>query len=98
MFFSYNNGLSATADSVEAEADGTGVRILAANNLQIVNGGQTTASLHAALKHSPENLDRVHVQIKLTVVPAESSEEIVPNISKSANSQNKVSAVFRRAF
>lgn len=92
MFFSYNNGLSATADYVDAEVDGAGVRILAAKNLQIVNGGQTTASLHAALKHSPENLDRVRIQIKLTVVPAESSEEIVPNISKYANSQNKVSA------
>lgn len=92
MFFSYNNGLSATADSVDMEADGAGVKILAARNLQIVNGGQTTASLHAALKHSPENLDHVHVQIKLTVVPAESSEQIVPNISKYANSQNKVSA------
>jgi hypothetical protein len=92
MFFSYNNGLSATADSVDAETDGAGVKILAARNLQIVNGGQTTASLHAALKHSPENLEHVHVQIKLTVVPAESSEQIVPNISKYANSQNKVSA------
>ncbi len=92
MFFSYNNGLSATADSVETEADGTGVRILAARNLQIVNGGQTTASLHAALKHSPENLSNVHVQIKLTVVPPDNSEEVVPFISKYANSQNKVSA------
>jgi hypothetical protein len=92
MFFSYNNGLSATADSVETEADGTGVRILTARNLQIVNGGQTTASLHAALKHSPENLSNVHVQIKLTVVPPDNSEEVVPFISKYANSQNKVSA------
>lgn len=92
MFFSYNNGLSATADAVDIEMDGAGVRILSAKNLQIVNGGQTTASLHAALKHSPENLDRVHVQIKLTVVPSESSEQVVPNISKYANSQNKVSA------
>ncbi len=92
MFFSYNNGLSATADSVETEMDGAGIRILSARNLQIVNGGQTTASLHAALKHSLENLDRVHVQIKLTVVPSESSEQVVPNISKYANNQNKVSA------
>ena len=92
MFFSYNNGLSATADCVETEADGAGVRILAARNLQIVNGGQTTASLHAALKHSPENLSNVHVQIKLTVVPPDNSEEVVPFISKYANSQNKVSA------
>lgn len=92
MFFSYNNGLSATADAVETEADGAGVRIVSARNLQIVNGGQTTASLHAALKHSPENLARVHVQLKLTVVPSDSSDQVVPNISRFANSQNKVSA------
>lgn len=92
MFFSYNNGLSATADAVEIEGSGAAVRILLARNLQIVNGGQTTASLHAALKLSPENLDRVHVQIKLTVVPPDVSENVVPNISKFANSQNKIDA------
>lgn len=92
MFFSYNNGLSATADSVETQVDGAGVRIISARNLQIVNGGQTTASLHAALRHSPDTLDQVHVQIKVTVVPPDRSEEVVPNISKFANSQNKVSA------
>lgn len=92
MFFSYNNGLSATADSIDAKADGAGLRILSARNLQIVNGGQTTASLHAALRHSPETLDQVHVQLKVTVVPSDRSEEVVPNISKFANSQNKVSA------
>lgn len=90
MFFSYNNGLSATADSLATEEDGTSVRILSARNLQIVNGGQTTASLHAALRKMRENLDHIHVQIKLTVVPSENSEQVVPNISKYANSQNKV--------
>ncbi|MGY6634479.1 MAG: AIPR family protein [Alkalilacustris sp.] len=85
MFFSYNNGLSATADSLSTEEDGSGVRILSARNLQIVNGGQTTASLHAALRKMPESLERIHVQIKLTVVPSDSSEQVVPNISKYAN-------------
>jgi hypothetical protein len=92
MFFSYNNGLSATADSLETQAEGAGVRILSARNLQIVNGGQTTASMHAALRHSSDTLDQIHVQIKVTVVPPDRSEEVVPNISKFANSQNKVSA------
>lgn len=92
MFFSYNNGLSATADTVEIDGSDGVIRILSARNLQIVNGGQTTASLHAALKQSPENLDRVHVQMKLTVVPQDASENVVPNISKFANSQNKIDA------
>lgn len=92
MFFSYNNGLSATADSLETRETGSSLEILSARNLQIVNGGQTTASLHAALRSSPETLDRVNVQIKLTIVPPSRSEEVVPYISKYANSQNKVSA------
>lgn len=92
MFFSYNNSLSATADAVEIDGPDGAIRILSAQNLQIVNGGQTTASLHAALKQSPENLDRVHVQVKLTVVPPDASENVVPNISKFANSQNKIDA------
>ncbi|SDZ61854.1 AIPR protein [Jannaschia faecimaris] len=92
MFFSYNNGLSATADSVEVEKTSDGLRIVSATNLQIVNGGQTTASLHAARKISPETLEQVHVQMKLTVVPSNAYEEVVPFISKYANSQNKVSA------
>lgn len=92
MFFSYNNGIAATAEGVQTESSSHGLRIVSATNLQIVNGGQTTASIHAALRTSPESLASVRVQMKLTVVPPEQSEEIVPKISEYANSQNKVSA------
>lgn len=92
MFFSYNNGLSATADAIEVEKTDSGLRLIRADNLQIVNGGQTTASLHAARKAFPNQLDQVHVQMKLTIVPGEKSELIVPRISEYANSQNKVNA------
>ncbi|MDH2374174.1 AIPR family protein [Cobetia sp. 3AK] len=92
MFLSYNNGLSVTAESVKVNKTESGYELAQAENLQIVNGGQTTASLHAALKDSSEELKRVHVQMKLTIVPKEASEEIVPKISEFANSQNKVNA------
>lgn len=92
MFFSYNNGLSATADAIELEQNDLGLRLLRADNLQIVNGGQTTASLHAARKTFAEQLEKVYVQIKLTIVPREQSELVVPRISEYANSQNKVNA------
>ncbi|MCE8515205.1 AIPR family protein [Ruegeria pomeroyi] len=92
MFFSYNNGLSATADSIEVEQTDQGLQLVRADNLQIVNGGQTTASLHAARKTSTEQLEQVHVQMKLTIVPREQSELVVPRISEYANSQNKVNA------
>lgn len=92
MFFSYNNGLSATADSIEVRRDDEGMLLLSADNLQIVNGGQTTASLHAARKTFPEQLEAVHVQMKLTIVPSNEAELVVPRISEYANSQNKVNA------
>jgi len=92
MFFSYNNGLSATADAIEMEQTDIGLQLVRADNLQIVNGGQTTASLHAARKAFAEQLERVHVQMKLTIVPRAQSELVVPRISEYANSQNKVNA------
>lgn len=92
MFFSYNNGLSATADGIELKQAESGLELVRADNLQIVNGGQTTASLHAAKKLFEEQLDQIHVQMKLTIVPSSQSEEVVPRISEYANSQNKVNA------
>ena len=92
MFFSYNNGLSATAEAIETEQTDKGLVLVQAENLQIVNGGQTTASLHAARKIFPDQLGMVRVQMKLTIVPKEQSEFVVPKVSEFANSQNKVNA------
>lgn len=92
MFFSYNNGLSATADGVDIKQTPSGLELVRADNLQIVNGGQTTASLHAARKAFECQLNDIHVQVKLTIVPRSQSEGVVPRISEYANSQNKVNA------
>lgn len=92
LFFPYNNGLSATADAVDCIKTNDGLAISSINNLQIVNGAQTTGSIHAALKSSKDQLSKVFVQMKLTVVPADRSEDIVPRISEYANTQNKVNA------
>jgi hypothetical protein len=92
LFFPYNNGLSATADAVTCVKTPQGLAVASINNLQIVNGAQTTGSLHAAMKSAKEQLPNVFVQMKLTVVPPDRSEEIVPKISEFANTQNKVNA------
>ena len=100
MFFAYNNGLAATASRVETErmSDGTlGIRSLA--DLQIVNGGQTTASILYARDQSKADLTDVLVQMKLTVIETESVEKdktdnvekVVQNISRYANTQNRIS-------
>ena len=92
LFFPYNNGLSATADEVTCVRTDDGLAISSICNLQIVNGAQTTGSIHTGLKSAKEQLSRVFVQMKLTVVPPERAEEIVPKISEYANTQNKVNA------
>lgn len=92
LFFPYNNGLSATAEHVHCVQTDSGLAISSIGNLQIVNGAQTTGSIHAALRSAREQLANVFVQMKLTVVPPDRSEEIVPKISEYANTQNKVNA------
>ncbi|EGQ8096583.1 AIPR family protein [Vibrio cholerae] len=92
MFFSYNNGLSATADSIEIDKTDSGYQLVSVNNFQIVNGGQTTASLYAASKALKEQIQQVFVQMKLTITPKECAENVVPRVSEYANSQNKVNA------
>lgn len=92
LFFPYNNGLSATADEVACVQTDEGLAIASIENLQIVNGAQTTGSIHAALKSAKEQLNQVFVQMKLTVVPPNRAEDVVPKISEYANTQNKVNA------
>ncbi len=90
-FLAYNNGISATAEEVRVvPLDGGGQGIAWVKNLQIVNGGQTTASIHHAVKRDGADVSRVMVQAKLSVVAPDSLAEVVPLISRYANSQNKV--------
>lgn len=92
MFLAYNNGLAATAEGVELEKTEHGLVITSADNLQIVNGGQTTASIHANRKRAGDGLKDIYVQMKLNVVPPVMADTVVPRISEFANSQNRVNA------
>lgn len=87
MFFAYNNGITVTADKCELNDQG---QITSLNNLQIVNGGQTTATLYHASKLKDVSLEGVFVQTKLSILNDQEDDEVIPNISKFANSQNKI--------
>jgi len=90
-FLPYNNGLSTTASSVQFTEvhDGTAhIRSLA--DFQIVNGGQTTASIASAARRDSADLSRVVVPMKLTIIPPERLQGLVPQISKYANTQNRI--------
>ena len=93
MFLPYNNGISATADSIDVEHGGNELTITRLRGLQIVNGGQTMASIHRAQKIDKVSIDDVMVQAKLTVLRkmAQSDiDDLVQKISLYANTQNKV--------
>lgn len=94
MFLAYNNGISVTAESVDIVRDENGKpSIKKIRDMQIVNGGQTTASIYNARKDKKINADlsKVYVQMKLSVISSsENMDEIVPKISAYANTQNKI--------
>jgi hypothetical protein len=94
-FLAYNNGISVTASEVKLKEreDGT-LGIAWAKDLQIVNGGQTTASIHHAMRaRKGADVSKVYVQAKLSVIDPSMLDDLVPLISRYANSQNKVNEV-----
>lgn len=96
MFFAYNNGIAATATQVEVAQTQSGPVITYIKDLQIVNGGQTTASIAntflTAKKGEVVELEKIAVPMKLSVLEHSMAERIIPKISEYSNSQNKVEA------
>lgn len=91
MFCAYNNGITVFARSVEVTSSEAGFGLVSAEDFQIVNGGQTTASLYHCRKKDRANIDNIFVQMKLTVINnPEDIPKIVPKISEYSNTQNKV--------
>lgn len=100
MFVAYNNGISSVAKDGDIEQIGNTnlYRITRITSWQIVNGGQTTASIHQAYKSGVE-LEGVYVQSKLTIIKVATEDEqdrylledeMVSKISEFANTQNKI--------
>lgn len=98
-FYIYNNGIAAVATGVETEVvDGTPL-IVKINDIQIINGGQTTASLAYGQQKLDRDLSRISVPMKLTVIHSSDDDvndenafsNLIQTISRTSNSQNKIS-------
>ena len=90
-FFILNNGITVTSEGIECQQTEKGLLITQINDMQIVNGGQTTASLANALMKDKADLSKVQVMMKLSVLETHDvSVKLVPEISRASNSQNKV--------
>lgn len=96
MFFAYNNGIAATASEIDVTNTSEGLKITRIKDFQIVNGGQTTASIAntilTARKDESVDISRLFVPMKISVLDHSMSERIIPKISEYSNSQNKVDA------
>ena len=94
-FMAYNNGIVIVADAAHLgkTTDG-GIGILWLKGMQIVNGGQTTASIYFSKKRNPEiDLGRVRVPAKIIILRSSDAtleEILISDISRYANSQNSV--------
>lgn len=103
-FFAYNNGITVTATAVQTRQEDGQLLLTSLDNMQIVNGGQTTAAIYFSPRekggikgadrtwnYSDIDLDKVFVQMKLTVIEdKEKADEMKANIATFANSQNSI--------
>lgn len=89
-FLAYNNGTTATADEIEAGLYMGEITIKRVRGLQIVNGAQTTASIHRAKKVDKIDISKVAVSMKLTLVEQNKLAEFVPQIARYSNTQNVI--------
>lgn len=103
-FFAYNNGITVTATAITTKQVEGQLIITSLDNMQIVNGGQTTAAIYFSprekgglksaegmLNYSGIDLSKVYVQMKLTVINDKGTADVMKaNIATFANSQNSI--------
>lgn len=89
MFLAFNNGIAATADHIELDEENRCIKKI--SNLQIVNGGQTTASIYNTARKDRADISKIFVQVKFSIIDnPDQYSNIVSRISRYANTQNKV--------
>ena len=98
-FCAYNNGITVVAEQIGISKENDILKIKHVKDFQIVNGGQTTASLYHTRKKYKSDLSKIYVQMKLMVINDEATsnagktrlaDELIPMIGKYSNTQNKV--------
>lgn len=91
-FFILNNGIAVTARNLKFDDN---KKLIEATDFQIINGGQTTATLSKAVYVEKVDVTKASVAIKLTEIsetlPQDEADKLVVDISKASNSQNKIS-------
>jgi len=103
-FFAYNNGITVTASNIKSKIDKGQLFVTEIDNMQIVNGGQTTAAIYFSPRDKGSikginqekyfkdiDLSKVFVQMKLTVIEDKQiSNEMKQSIAEFSNTQNSI--------
>ena len=99
LFCAYNNGITVVAEKVNIKNNNNQLEIRAVKDFQIVNGGQTTASLYHTRKKFKSDLSNIYVQMKLMVINDEAesnagtqrlADTLIPKIGRYSNTQNNI--------
>ncbi|MGB3724796.1 MAG: AIPR family protein [Glaciecola sp.] len=98
-FIAYNNGLTITATSAKTGYHKKSLYIESLEDFQIVNGGQTTASIYFSSKDGLD-ISNVKVMAKINIAKnskAKDLDDLISKISEFSNSQSRVSRVDLRS-
>jgi len=98
-FIAYNNGLTITATDIKTFEKKKKLYIESLSDFQIVNGGQTTATIYFSQKDGLD-VSKVKVMAKINVTKRTKEkelDELINNISEYSNAQSKVSKVDLRS-
>ncbi len=94
-FIAFNNGITITSTAKDLISENGKLFIKSLTDFQIVNGGQTTASIYFTQKDGFP-IDKVRVMAKINValdVTEDGLDSLISDISRYSNSQTKVSNV-----
>lgn len=98
-FIAYNNGITITATEAKVFQSKKKMYIKSLTDFQIVNGGQTTATIYFSMKDGLD-ISKVKVMAKINIAKETTDEkldELISKISRYSNTQSKVSNVDLRA-
>jgi len=98
-FIAFNNGLTITSTGKEVSEIKGKCYIKSLTDFQIVNGGQTTATIYFSQKEGI-SVDKIKVMAKINVAKKSTEEELdklITDISTFSNAQTRVSKVDLRA-
>ncbi len=98
-FIAYNNGLTITATGIKTAFHKKALYMESLEDFQIVNGGQTTASIYFSHKEGLD-ISKVKVMAKINVAKnnkAKELDDLISKISEFSNSQSRVSKVDLRS-